>query len=89
MFIRSVDTFSENKYNFFVPIANGYGTQLLPIEIKSSQTFTPSFLKGLKYFKQLVGERCDTGYLIYAGQQTQKLGEFHLINFRQLNEIPE
>ena len=62
--------------------------QLLPIEIKSSQTFTHSFLKGLKYFKQLVGERCKTGYLVYAGQQTQRIGEFYLINFKQLNEIP-
>ncbi len=64
------------------------GMQLLPIEIKSSQTFTPSFLKGLKYFKQLVGERCETGYLVYAGQQTQRIGEFYLINFKQLNRIP-
>ncbi|OGV27767.1 MAG: AAA family ATPase [Legionellales bacterium RIFCSPHIGHO2_12_FULL_37_14] len=63
------------------------GAQLIPIEIKSAQTFTTAFLQGLTYFKQLVGQRCKTGYLIYTGHQAQKLGDFHLINFRQLGEI--
>ncbi len=59
------------------------GTHLLPIEIKSSKTFTPSFLKGLHYFKDLVGERCEFGYLVYAGEQAQRIGSFQLINFKQ------
>lgn len=60
------------------------GQILLPIEIKSSKTYTPSFIKGLQYFKNLVQERCDTGYLVYAGSQEQRLGIFHLINFKHL-----
>ncbi len=63
------------------------GTQLLPIEIKSSRTFTPSFLKGLQYFKDLAGARCDTGFLIYAGEQSQHVGPFQLIHFNQLDKV--
>jgi predicted AAA+ superfamily ATPase len=63
------------------------GTRLIPIEIKSSQTFNPSFLKGLTYFQNLVKERCDQGYLIYAGQQTQRIGIFELIHFSQLGSL--
>lgn len=63
------------------------GTKLLPVEIKSSQTFTPTFLKGLKYFKNLALDRCETGYLVYAGEQTQRIGDFQLINFKQTQEI--
>lgn len=64
------------------------GDQLLPIEIKSAQTFTPSFLTNLKYFQQLSGERCKTGYLIYNGSQTQQLGTIQLMNYKQLSDIP-
>lgn len=42
------------------------GSSLIPIEIKSSQTFSPSFLKG--------------GFVIYGGKQTQKIGKFQLLN---------
>ena len=63
------------------------GQNLLPIEIKSSQTFTPTFLKGLSYFKNLVQERCTTGYIIYTGEQTQKIDNFQLINYKQLDLI--
>lgn len=63
------------------------GTELLPIEIKSSKTFTASFLSGLTYFKQLVGDRCKTGYLVYAGEQTQKIGDFQLINYKKLQSL--
>ncbi|HBI21831.1 MAG TPA: AAA family ATPase [Legionella sp.] len=63
------------------------GTQLLPIEIKSSQTFTPSFLSGLQYFKNLASSRCETGFLVYTGEQSQRIGDFQLIHFKQLNAV--
>ena len=63
------------------------GTHLIPVEIKSSQTFTPSFLKGLTYFKNLVGDRCEMGYLVYAGAQTQRIGAFEITNFRNCEKI--
>lgn len=65
------------------------GQLLLPIEIKSSKTYTSSFIKGLTYFKNLVQQRCETGYLIYAGSQEQRLGIFHLINFAHVERVSQ
>jgi len=58
------------------------GSMLIPVEIKSSQTFHPSFLKGLTYFQNLVKERCNKGYLIYAGEYTQRVGSVELIQYK-------
>jgi predicted AAA+ superfamily ATPase len=65
------------------------GHQLIGLEIKAAQTFTPSFLNGLNYFQELVGERCQKGYLVYTGKETQKMGRQTLINFRDLGVFDE
>jgi predicted AAA+ superfamily ATPase len=62
------------------------GNQLIPIEIKASQTFNQQFLKGLKYFKDLVTTRVPTGYIIYAGTHEQQLDEFKLINYKKIDK---
>lgn len=61
--------------------------QLIPIEIKSSQTFNKQFLKGIDYFSQVFAEQCRQGYLIYAGQQSQSIGWRHLLNYLRASEI--
>ncbi len=63
------------------------GHDLIPIEIKSSQTFHPQFLKGLDYFQKLVGDRCPRGYLIYTGDQEQKIGNWKILNYQNFNDI--
>ncbi|MGZ3633137.1 MAG: ATP-binding protein [Parachlamydiaceae bacterium] len=63
------------------------GHELIPIEIKSSKTFNTSFLDGLKVFKEIVGERCENGFLIYAGEEEQKLKNFSLLNYQNVNKI--
>lgn len=60
------------------------GNNLIPIEIKSSQTFQPQFLKGLEYFKALTKERCKKGILIYGGEQEQRLNDFFIYNFKHV-----
>ena len=60
---------------------------LIPIEIKSSQTFNSSFLKNLKFFQSLVGERAPHSYVVYAGEQQQVGDVFSLINFQQAATI--
>ncbi|MDR3624426.1 MAG: ATP-binding protein [Chlamydiales bacterium] len=55
------------------------GRHLVPIEIKSSQTFSSSFLEGLKYFHEQTPQRAEGGALIYAGKQAQKIGPFQLL----------
>lgn len=61
--------------------------QLIPVEIKSAQTFHKDFLKGLQYYRDIVGERVRTGYVVYAGDLSQSLNGFQLINYRDSARI--
>ncbi len=64
-----------------------HGHELIPIEIKSTHTFHPSLLNNLKFYQELVGQRCTKGFLIYAGEQQHKVGNFQVINYRYCSEI--
>ena len=55
------------------------GSRLVPIEIKSSKTFSSSFLDGLKYFHEQTPKKAEKGALIYNGKKTQKIGDFQLL----------
>jgi hypothetical protein len=57
------------------------GRELIPIEIKASATFHKDFFKNLLFFKNLVGERCPKGFLVYAGEQEQNSGSFEILNY--------
>jgi predicted AAA+ superfamily ATPase len=62
--------------------------ELIPIEIKSSQTFNPALLTGIQYYQSIVGaERTPKGYLVYAGEQQQQVGSINVVNFRNAHEI--
>ena len=53
---------------------------LIPIEIKSSQTFHFDFLKGFKHFKKLFTDRVKYQYLVYDGEYEQISGKTNIIN---------
>jgi len=57
------------------------GHELIPIEIKSGQTFTKEFLKNLTFFEKLTSPRSPQGYLIYAGPHEQMIGTVQIINY--------
>ena len=57
------------------------GHTLVPIEIKSAQTFNSDFFKNLKFFQELVGSRSPKGFLIYTGSQEQGVGPFEVLNY--------
>lgn len=59
------------------------GNNLIPIEIKSSKTYNPAFLKQLHFFQKLAGDRAPKGYLIYTGDQEQKIRTIELLNFKK------
>lgn len=46
------------------------GDRLIPLEIKSGQTITSAYFKGLKYWNKLAGT--NDGFIIYAGEERQK-----------------
>ncbi|MFT3741348.1 MAG: ATP-binding protein [Gammaproteobacteria bacterium] len=61
--------------------------ELIPIEIKSAQTYNRSFLKNLQHFQSLAPERVPTGYLIYAGELSYKVDGFQLLNYKHLMQV--
>ncbi len=61
--------------------------ELVPIEIKSSKTFNKRFFKEIDYFSQLFPEFCQKGYIVYAGEQQQKLGWRYLVQYLDAGDI--
>jgi predicted AAA+ superfamily ATPase len=54
--------------------------KLLPVEIKSSATFSPDFLKGIKMFNNLVGTRGEHGMVVYNGEQNLNVHGVRVFN---------
>ncbi len=90
--------FVKNRYNrgkldnlYFFRDSNGLeadllfqqGRQLTPIEIKSSSTYKPELLKGLKRIIELSPQMA-SGYLIYAGAAMSFSNGINAIGFDQL-----
>jgi hypothetical protein len=61
--------------------------ELILIEIKTVQTFQTDYLKSLKYFSQLASNRMPAGYLVYVGNQKQRIEQFYLTNYKQAHKI--
>ncbi len=59
---------------------------LSPIEIKSAETFTPDFLKGIKQFETLGLEGVSMGAVLFNGHQQFKIKDIDIFNpFLQQN----
>ena len=63
------------------------GRELVPFEIKSAQTWHDSYLKGIRYFQNLAGERCRRGSVAYNGDQARETERYRLIPYRQLSKF--
>jgi predicted AAA+ superfamily ATPase len=63
------------------------GSSLIPIEIKSGKTFSPTFLNGLKFFHAQAEKRAKGGAIIYGGTNSQKLEKFHLYTPEDCTQI--
>ncbi len=60
--------------------------QLMPVEIKSSQTWHRSFLKGIDYFKKLLGNRALNGTVVYGGDESRATENYRLRSYKSFNE---
>lgn len=58
------------------------GNRLVPIEIKSSKTFNAEFLEKVQFFQNLAGDRAPSGYIIYSGDQEQRIHAINLLNYK-------
>lgn len=62
------------------------GNELVPIEVKSSKTFSKDFLKNLKFFQKITEKRALKGFLIYSGEQESIVNDIHLLNYRHAKQ---
>lgn len=70
----------RSQYEVDLLIQRGWNYEAY--EIKSSTTFTTSFLAGLKYLKGLLGERLNRSAVVYAGDSGTVMTENAVINHR-------
>lgn len=90
----------KNRYNsgklenlYFFRDSNGLeadlllqqGRQLIPIEIKSSSTYKPELLKGLKRVMELSPQMAE-GHLVYAGEGMSFSNGIQALRFDQLRD---
>lgn len=62
------------------------GGNTIPIEIKSSTTFSKSFFKGFEYWKKHIDEKI-SGFVIYSGEKSQKILDHQLISWTNLQKV--
>jgi hypothetical protein len=89
----------KNKYNYFksyqlcyyrdsnnneVDLILDYTSHMDAIEIKSSQTFDKSFLKGLNYIRGILPEKIRNTTVCYSGEIEQMIDGNKLANFKNV-----
>ncbi|WP_345785451.1 DUF4143 domain-containing protein [Thalassobacterium maritimum] len=62
------------------------GNQVIPIEIKSAQTFDASFAKGVHYFQKLSNSD-HRGWIIYAGDSEFVTDQYEVSNFKSAFDV--
>ena len=84
----------DHKCNFYrdsngneVDILFKYGRKLIPIEIKSAETFHGDFIKNIQYLKKVFPGSVEKGYCIYAGKKEQIGKDFTLLNFHKTQKV--
>jgi uncharacterized protein len=77
--------FYRDNHGNEVDVLQESGYQLNLFEIKSGQTFTSHFLKGLDYLRKLIPERISTSNLIYAGEQKMTINGHRIMNYRNMS----
>ncbi len=61
-------------------------TRVIPVEVKAGRTFQKEFLKNIRYWMKLTGEK--QAKLIYSGDEEQKRSEgIHVLFWKQLSGI--
>jgi predicted AAA+ superfamily ATPase len=65
------------------------GDSLIPVEIKSSRTYSDSFFSGLHYWRKLAGNHDKQHYVVYGGDGLRETRNGILIGWKELNHIPQ
>ena len=79
-----------NQNGFEVDLLIERGDMLHAIEIKSSATFSPNFLKGLKRWQGLVSQDVKTKtWVVYGGDQSFVHGDSEVLSCRDIHRLYE
>jgi len=78
-------SFFRDSHHNEVDIVFRKGRNLIPLEIKSSQTYNSDFMKGLDYFKSLFPGRIESDYLIFDGLFEQS-GLRSILNYKTFSK---
>lgn len=79
--------FYRDNHGNEVDILQESGYQLNLFEIKSGQTFTSHYLKGLDYLRKLIPDRISGSNLIYSGDQEMTINGHDISNYRNVSSI--
>ncbi len=60
------------------------GRKMLPIEVKSGETLTLDSFKGLKYYRDLAGDKSERPVLIYGGDENYIRNDIQVLSWRSL-----
>ena len=65
--------FFRDRHGSEVDLLISKGNLFVPVEIKSANTFTASYLKGIQRFRALAGDRISESYLKFNGGDRARL----------------
>ncbi len=74
----------RDSNNNEVDLILDYTTHLDAVEIKSSQTFDKSFLKGLNYIRGILPDKIRNTTVCYSGEMEQMIDRTKLVNFKNV-----
>ena len=84
---RSNLFFWRDKTGNEVDVLLDQGERLFPVEIKSGQTVTKDYFKGLTKFMDVAGNIADQSVLIYAGTQKQNRDKIEVIGWKNIATV--
>jgi len=78
--------FYRDSHGNEVNLVIQHGNNLHPVEIKSSQTWHNSFLKSIRYFSQILGDRAEKETVIFGGDINKTNENYSLCSYKKLTD---
>ena len=79
--------FWRDRHGHEVDYLLNLGGRIIPVEIKSGETLTSDFFKGLKYWNRLADNAPEDSILIYGGREQQQRKHARVFGWNQIDEI--
>ena len=80
--------FWRNNTGEEVDVLIEQGDKLMPVEIKSGQTFTSDFLAGLNKWTRYAGDKALPAHLVYGGDENMTRGGVSVHSWRHMQSPP-